>query len=427
MVIMMANINIKIANPNKVFNDQILKHLTDYSHPVEVWYGGASSGKSHGVVQKLVIKACQSWQYPRRMLFLRKVGRNLKRSIFQDVLDCLTSLELLPYCKINLSDFEIKLPNGAQFLFAGMDDPEKIKSIKGISDVIMEEATEFTNEDFTQLRLRLREPKHRQRQLYMMFNPVSKANWVYKSFFEDKPPKGTVIYQSTYKDNKFIDSEMKDTIEELARTNPAYYRIYALGEFATLDKLIFPNFRKTVIDRAELHAVPDYYGLDFGYSNDPSVLIHVKLDLKNRKLYVLDEYCKQGMLNNEIAQVIKSMGYAKEVITADVAEQKSIAEIRMSGVPRIRPARKGKDSILQGIQFLQQFEIIVDEHCVNTIEELENYTWTKDKKTGEYINKPIDLFNHCIDAIRYAVESSMYKHVPIKKTMDILNKYGLGR
>ncbi|ATO43318.1 terminase [Loigolactobacillus coryniformis subsp. torquens DSM 20004 = KCTC 3535] len=420
-------ISLNIPKPQKVFTRQILDHLTDYSHPVEIWYGGASSGKSHGVVQKMVLKACKPWKFPRRMLFLRKVARTVKRSIFQDVLDCLSNFQLLAYCKVNLSDFEIKLPNGAQFLFAGMDDPEKIKSIKGVSDVIMEEATEFTPEDFMQLRIRLREAKHLQRQLVLMFNPVSKANWVFTNFFVKEPPKGTVIYQSTYKDNQFLDQATRDTIEELARTNPAYYRIYALGEFATLDKLIFPRYEKRVIDREQLRRIPDFYGLDFGYANDPSVLIHVKLDLQKQRLYILDEYSKPGMLNNEIAQVIKSMGYAKEVITADAAEQKSIAEIRLRGVSRIRASHKGKDSILQGIQFMQQFQLIVDEHCPKTIEELENYTWQKDKKTGEYVNKPVDSFNHCIDAIRYAIENSMRKRMDIDKTLRILNKYGLGR
>ena len=423
----MANINITIDKPKEVFNDQIMNVLQDYTNPIEVWYGGASSGKSHGVVQKMVIKACVDWKKPRRMLFLRKVGVTVKRSIFQDVLDCLSSLHLLDYCRINQTDYEIKLPNGAQLLFAGMDDPEKIKSIKGISDVIMEEATEFTLEDFTQLRLRLREPKHKQRQLYMMFNPVSKANWVYKTFFLQKPPDGTVIYQSTYKNNRFLDDDMRAVIEELARTNPAYYRIYALGEFATLDKLIFPKFTKTIIDRSKLANIPDYFGLDFGYTNDPSVFAHVKLDMAHRRIYILDDYHKQGMLNNEIADVIKSMGYSKEVITADAAEQKSIVEIRQHGIPRIRPARKGKDSVLQGIQFLQQFELTVDERCTFAIEELENYTWQKDKKTGEYINKPVDSFNHFIDALRYAVESSMYKRTNVTKTMNILKQYGLGR
>ena len=414
----MGNINLKFKHPSNTFNRQIYRNLKDYTHSPEIWYGGASSGKSHGLVQKMIVKACQPWKYPRRMLFLRKVGRTLKRSIFQDALDCLSNFGLLQYCKVNLTDFEIKLPNGAQILFAGMDDPEKIKSIKGISDIVMEEATEFNLEDYTQLTLRLREPKHKQRQIVLMFNPVSKANWVYKTFFEHTPPSNSIIHQSTYKDNQFLDDEMRTTIEELANTNPAYYRIYALGEFATLDKLIFPKFTKTIIDLDELKSVHDYFGLDFGFTNDPSVFIHVKLDVKNKRLYVLDEYVKQGMLNDEIARTINSMGYSKEVITADAAEQKSIAEIKRAGIYRIKPARKGVDSVSQGIQYMQQFSIIVDERCTHTIEELENYTWLKDKKTGEYINKPVDLFNHCIDAIRYAIETSMRgnKAIAIKNT-----------
>lgn len=399
-------ISLNIPEPEKVFTKHILDHLTDYSHPVEIWYGGASSGKSHGVVQKMVLKACKPWKFPRRMLFLRKVARTVKRSIFQDVLDCLSNFQLLAYCKVNLSDFEIKLPNGAQFLFAGMDDPEKIKSIKGVSDVIMEEATEFTPEDFMQLRIRLREAKHLQRQLVLMFNPVSKANWVFTNFFVKEPPKGTVIYQSTYKDNQFLDRATRDTIEELARTNPAYYRIYALGEFATLDKLVFPKFEKTRLDanNSNLRQLKDLFGLDFGYVNDPSAFIHIKVDDKNKTIYFLEEYVRKGMLNNEIAGAIKQMGYQKEIITADAAEKKSIEEIKRDGVTRIRPAKKGPDSIVQGIAFLQQYRLVVDDRCVKLIEELENYTYVKDKKTSEYTNKPVDSYNHVIDAVRYAVE-----------------------
>ena len=119
---------------------------------------------------------------------------------------------------------------------------------------------------------------------------------------------------------------------------------------------------------------------------------------------MLEEYAKKGMLNNEIAKVIEQLGYSKEIITADAAEKKSIAEIKRCGISRIKPAKKGPDSIIQGIGFLQQFEWIVDDRCVKTIEELENYTYQKDRQTNEYINKPVDSYNHCIDAIRYAVE-----------------------
>lgn len=242
-----------------------------------------------------------------------------------------------------------------------------------------------------------------------MFNPVSKLNWTYKQWFD---PAATVdnsrvaIHQSTYKDNHFLDADNIRTIENLKQTNPAYYKIYSLGIFTTLDKLVIPTFdtKRIIPEDPNLELLPDLFGLDFGYTNDPSVLIHVKIDMKNRRLYVLDEYVKTGMLNNEIAEVIKEMGYSKEVITADAAEKKSIAEIKRDGVLRIRSAKKGPDSIVQGINFLRQFHWIVDDRCVKTIEELENYTYKKDKNTGEYTNEPVDSYNHCIDAIRYAVE-----------------------
>ncbi|MGK4178824.1 PBSX family phage terminase large subunit [Lapidilactobacillus dextrinicus] len=399
-------INLNIPNPKKVFNDDFYSRLFDYSHFTEVYYGGASSGKSHGVVQKVIIKACQNWDYPRKVLWLRKVGTSVKLSIFEDVKDGLANLGLLPFCKVNNSNYEITLPNGALFIFKGMDDSEKIKSIKGISDVVMEEATDFILEDYTQLTLRLREKKHKQRQIFLMFNPVSKLNWVYKEFFEQEPSAGTSIIQSTYLNNHFLDDQVKEHIEDLQRSNPAYYRIYALGEFATLDKLVFPKFEKARLDanNSNLRHLKDLFGLDFGYVNDPSAFIHIKVDENNKTIYFLEEYVRKGMLNNEIAGAIKQMGYQKEIITADAAEKKSIEEIKRDGVTRIRPAKKGPDSVVQGIAFLQQYRLVVDDRCVKLIEELENYTYVKDKKTGEYTNQPVDSYNHVIDAVRYAVE-----------------------
>lgn len=403
----MTTVNLNFPKPAKVFNKQIYDNLFDYDHFIEVWYGGASSGKSHGVVQKVVLKACRKWPYPRKVLWLRKVDRTIKDSIFADVLDCLSRWQLLPLCKVNQTNYTITLPNGAQFLFKGMQDPERIKSIKGLSDVVMEEASEFTLDDYTQLTLRLREPKHRQRQLFCMFNPVSKVNWTYKQWFApdaEYDPSRVAVHHSTYKDNRFLDADNIATIEALKKNNPAYYKIYTLGEFATLDKLVFPTFEKRRLRADSLNKFPSLFGLDFGYTNDPSVFIHVKADVKSKVLYVLEEYVKKGMLNDEIAQAIKSLGYAKEKITADAAEKKSIAEIKRNGIYRIRPAEKGPNSVVQGVNFLKEFKIVVDDRCVKTIEELENYTYKKDKATNEYTNEPVDSYNHCIDAIRYAVE-----------------------
>lgn len=417
-------IKIKIKNPSRVFNKHIYDKLTDYSTFTEIYYGGASSGKSHGVIQKVVFKSLQAWKYPRKVLFLRKVGSSVYDSIFEDVKQCLEAWGLLGACKVNNSAYRIELPNGAQFIFKGLDNPEKIKSIKGISDVVMEEASEFTLDDYTQLTLRLRDKKHPNKQIYLMFNPVSKVNWVYNAFFVKKP-KNTVIYQTTYKDNRFLDEVTKENIEELANRNEAYYKIYALGEFATLDKLVFPKYKKQLLNKEELKQFPSYFGLDYGFINDPSAFMHIKIDDENRRLYIVEEYVRKGLTNDKIAEAIKALGYSKEIIRADSAEKKSNQELRNLDIPRVIDVMKGPGSVMQGIQYILQYEIIVDERCVKTIEELENYTWKKDRATNEYINEPVDSYNHCLDAMRYAIQDRIFqakKELDVNKTISKVNR-----
>lgn len=402
---MTIKLNIK---PSKVFNRHIYDHLFDYDTFTEVHYGGASSGKSHGVFQKIVIKALKDWKKPRKILVLRKVGATVRDSVFADVQATLSYFGILNMCKVNMSAFRIELPNGAEFIFKGMDNSEKIKSIKGVSDVVMEEASEFTLDDYTQLTLRLRDKAHKQKQIYLMFNPVSKANWVYNAFFVKKP-KNTVVYQTTYKDNRFLDAVTRENIEELANRNEAYYKIYALGEFATLDKLVFPKYTKALLNKDDLRQIPSYFGLDYGFINDPSAFMHVKIDDDRKRLYVVEEYVKKGLTNDKIAESIIALRYAKEQIRADSAEKKSNQELRNLGISRVIDVKKGAGSVMQGIQYLLQYEWIVDERCVKTIEELENYTWKKDKATNEYINEPVDSYNHCLDAIRYAIQDKITK------------------
>ena len=119
-----------------------------------------------------------------------------------------------------------------------------------------------------------------------MFNPVSKLNWVYKYFFAGEPHKNTLIKQSSYKDNKFLDETTKKNLEDLANRNPAYYKIYALGEFATLDRRVFPKYETDILNKDDLKHLPSMFGLDYGYINDPSAFIHVKVDKPNKNLYI---------------------------------------------------------------------------------------------------------------------------------------------
>lgn len=418
------SIQISIPYPSRVFNKHIYDKLEDYNTFTEIHYGGASSGKSHGVIQKVVYKACKDWKHPRKVLFLRKVGSTVYDSIFEDVKQCLDAWDLLDKCKVNNSAYRIELPNGAQFIFKGLDNPEKIKSIKGISDVVMEEASEFTLDDYTQLTLRLRDRKHKQKQIYLMFNPVSKVNWVFNAFFVKKP-KNTVIYQTTYKNNRFLDDVTRENIEELANRNEAYYKIYALGEFATLDKLVFPKYEKRLLNKDKLAYLPSFFGLDYGFINDPSAFLHVKIDDENRKLYIIEEYVRKNLTNDKLAEAIESLGYSKEQIRADSAEKKSNQELRNLGIGRVIDVQKGPGSVMQGIQYILQYDIVVDERCVKTIEELENYTWKKDKKTNEYVNEPVDSYNHCLDAIRYAIQDRIYQakqDFDVDKTIQKVNK-----
>ena len=195
----MINLNIS----KKIFNEAYFPHLFDYSNRYEVYYGRAGSRKSVFVCQKLLVKACAS---KRKTLVVRKFGTTLKDSVFQLFVDTLKKWKLYEYCKINLTNFTITLPNESTFLFKGLDDSEKIKSITDITDLWCEEGTELTLDEFTQLDLRLRANVDGL-QMFISFNPVSKQNWVFKRWFsEGSTRKNTMVLHTTYKDNKFLPS-----------------------------------------------------------------------------------------------------------------------------------------------------------------------------------------------------------------------------
>lgn len=408
----------KLILHKEIFNDVYLSSLDDYSKRYEIYYGGAGSGKSVFVAQKLVKKALTD---RRKILVLRKVDKTTKNSTFQLLLDTLTDWKIIDKCKINRTDFTITLPNGSVFLCCGLQDPERIKSITGLTDAWLEEATEFNQEDFNQIDLRIRHPEAKGQQIILSFNPVSKVNWCYKLFFKEATDAAMTdfraqckILHTNYLDNKFLPQSYIDSLLLLKATNLDYYKIYALGEFGSLSKLVFNNWKVEEFDCTQVHG-DLCVGLDFGFIADPTALVASIVDDENKKIYVFNAKSRKGLLNNEIAEMIKAEGFAKSSIIADSAEQKSIEEIKREGISRIKPATKGQGSILQGIQKLQQYQIIVHPSgAAALIEELKNYCWEKDKKTNEYINKPIDKYNHCIDALRYSLQCMGHK----VKTMD---------
>lgn len=408
----------QITLKREIFNDIYLPYIYDHKKRYNLYIGGSGSGKSHFVFQKLILKALRHHR-PRKILVIRKVARTLKDSVFQLTLDILSQWQLIGDCEVNRSNFTITLPGGSVMLFKGLDDSEKIKSIVGITDIIIEEASEVTLEDFQQLDLRLR-AREQYLSVYMMTNPISKVNWVYKYFFENGTPQNTFILHSTYKHNKFLPPEYVQTLEDMINTNPTWYKIYALGEFVSLGKMVYTNWERGFVpeDKSNLQIL---VGLDFGYSNDPSAIIVSYADVINKVIYIDREVYEKGLLNNMIYERIVNLGVAKETIYADAAEPKSIEELKRLGLARIIAAAKGPGSVNAGIQKLQQFKLIVNPSCSSVIEELENYAYKKDKSTQEYLNEPEDMFNHAMDALRYSIQK-----LNLNNKLGTMSKSALG-
>lgn len=375
--------------------------FTDESRYQVAW-GGAGSGKSHIVARKWLYRILKESDTQHKILIARKVNRTIKRSVFTLIKNIISRWGLYEEFDFNHTDLTITYKaNGSQFMFTGMDDPEKLKSIEGVTGIWMEEATEFTQEDFEQLDLRLRGETKYPKQIILTLNPISEQHWIKKVFFDD-PIEGCFTLHTTFLDNSFIDDDYKMVMENKKKTNPRYYNIYALGNWGTAEGLIFNSVEKRLIRQEEIQGLEYVQGLDFGYTNDPSAFNQTYIDMKNKRIFVYDGFYQKGMSNAEIARAIKDRLGHKHRTTADSSEPKSIDYIRGKGV-NIRGALKGPDSIRTGLDFLLEFEIVVNAHLVEFMTEFDNYAWATDKD-GKAINKPCDDFNHFIDSLRYAVE-----------------------
>lgn len=394
----MVNLNID----KKVFVPLYYPYLWDYSHRYNVFWGGRASGKTKFIMQKLFLKGLME---KRTILLMRKETNKLRDSVWKELLTVMDDFKMRDFFEINKSEHRAvcKL-NGTTFKCLGLDEPEKIKGFVDISDVLMDEVTAFTVDDVELVDGTLRSNKYKlPLQAYYSFNPISKVNFVYNyfGFSTDTTPPDTFILHSTYLDNPYLDESYKNRMDALKVRDFNRWKIEALGEFCTLDKLVFSNWRVEDFNHEEIDGQL-LVGLDFGFVNDTSAL--VASIAKEDTLYVFKEWGATGKTNQELAKVIESLGFSKSVIVADSAEMKSIEEIKRAGIRRIKPSKKGPDSIIHGIQQLQNYEMVVHPSCTELITELQNYSWQKDKVTGQYINKPIDRFNHYIDSTRYSLQ-----------------------
>ena len=300
-------------------------------------------------------------------------------------------------------------PTGQVILFRGLDDPMSITSITVPIGYLcwcwFEEAYQIKSEDaFNKVDMSIRGelPAGYFKQITLTFNPWSDKHWLKKRFFDEPNDEDKLAITTNYLCNEWLGEDDIKLFNHMQTKFPKRYKVEGLGDWGIIDGLIFDNWKIEEFDHTKIKGEL-LVGLDFGYVNDPTALICSILDEQNKKLYIFDEHCQKGMLNDAIAQMITNKGYSKSTIIADSAEQKSIEEIKRKGIYRIKPAVKGGGSIVQGIQQLLQYDIIVHPSCEETIKELENYAWDVDKE-GTGVNKPIDAYNHCIDALRYSLQ-----------------------
>ena len=376
--------------------------------------GSRASKKSCTAALRFIVNLIK---YPQsNLLVVRKTYRTIKDSCYTQLKWAIHRLNLDDYFDTKESPLEITYrPTGQKIYFRGLDDPLKVTSIavdKGyLCWLWIEEAYEIGNEaDFNMLDESIRgaipEESGLFKQIVITLNPWNEHHWIKKRFFDTEDDQ-TLALTTNYLCNEFLDEADKKVFEFMKKNNPRRYRVAGLGEWGIVDGLIFENWEEKAFDINKIRGqqgIKSVFGLDFGYTNDPTALFCGLIDQQNKILYVFDEMYQNGMSNEKIAEKVISMGYGKEKIRADSAEPKSIDRLYDLGLYRITKARKGKDSINNGIDFLQDYKILIHPRCTNFITEISNYTWDEDTKTGRKLNKPIDDFNHLMDAMRYAIE-----------------------
>ncbi len=370
---------------NKVFN-----HLQRSKKKIVVEQGGTRSGKTYNILLWIIFEYTYR-NTGKTITICRKSFPSLRASVMRDFLDILRAYELYNEDYHNKSSNEYHL-NGNLVEFISLDQPQKIRGRKR-NLLYINEGNELFYEDWQQLVFRT------DGRIIIDYNPSDSFHWIYDRVI---PREDCDFYQTTYRDNPFLDKSIVDEIERLRDTDEDYWRIYGLGERGMSRATIFQFGQSEIPQDAKLIS----YGLDFGYTNDPTALVAVyQLD---NNLYLDELIYRTGLTNRDIHSHFQSFSLdRRDEIFADSAEPKSIDELHRFGW-NVKPTVKGADSVNAGIDILKRHKLFVSPRSSNLIKELQNYKWVEDKN-GNLLNKPIDAFNHGIDAARYAVANKLSK------------------
>lgn len=406
----MRNINI---DP-EIFNRAYFEFLKNDSDTL-ILYGGSGSGKSYFAAQRAV---CEVLRGGVNYLVIRKVANTLKDSVFTLLESVIYDWKINKLFNINKTDKTFTcLKNGYTILCKGLDNPEKIKSItvkKGIINRIwIEESTELTEKELNQLSIRMRGQSIIQPQMILTFNPINHLHWLKKRYFDDIDlTNGKYInselsvLKTTYKDNVFLSEKSRKKIEDLIKSDPIYYKIYALGEWGIIGNIVFTNWHVKDLSKEEAIFNNFRFGLDWGVS-DPLACLKFSINENKKEIYIFDEIYETGLdTNGKIIPYIKPF-VKNSLVVCDNSEIKSVNDLKNAGINAI-PCKKGKDSIHDGIKWLCSYTIYVSPRCQNTINELSIYKRREDRNGNVIDGEYVDKFNHAIDCLRYGSEDKIF-------------------
>lgn len=368
----------------KIYTNKVYGHLLRSDKRITVEQGGTRSGKTYNILLWLILYY-STRNKGKTITICRKSFPSLRASVMRDFFDILRQYGHYYEELHNKSSHEYHL-NGNLVEFISLDQPQKIRGRKR-NLLYINEANELFYEDWQQLIFRT------DGKVILDYNPSDAFHWIYDRVI---PREDCDFYQTTYLDNPFLDDSIKSEIERLKDTDEDYWRIYGLGERGLSRATIFQFGTTDTPKEAQLLAM----GLDFGFTNDPTSLVAVYE--YNGSLYLDELMYRTGMTNSDISNLFNSLGLdRRSEIYADSAEPKSIEELYRMGW-NVKPTSKGADSVNAGIDIMKRYKLFATPRSSNLIKELQNYKWVEDKN-GNLLNKPVDAFNHAIDAARYAI------------------------
>ena len=373
--------------------------------------GGKGSKKSATTALNFIFRLMG--EEKSNLLVVRQVMNTHRDSTFAQLKWAQERLGVSQYWNNTVAPMEMTYkPTGQKIIFRGFDDVLKLASTtvpQGyLNYVWIEEAFEISSEaDFDKLDLSVPRgsiPPPLYKQTTITFNPWSETHWLKKRFFDTKS-RDVDTFSTNYLINEFLDDTDRAVFERIKKTNRRKYEVVGLGNWGISEGLVFENWQigEINIEKAEEYKWKSFFGLDYGYTNDPTAFVAFMVNPIEKQIYIYSEFYEKRMLNSDIANKIKALGFSKERIRADCAEPKSNDDLRRLGISRICPSYKGRDSILNGIAAISEYQMTVSPKCVNMIRELSSYVYDERRETNG-LRMPKDSENHLCDALRYGFE-----------------------